>query len=391
MEATYDSGLLIVALAAALAPLAIELPARFRPPIVVAEILLGILIGPHALNWAAPEGIVGTLGQLGLTFLLFLVGIEIDVWMMRGRPLALAVGGWFLSFLVAMACTFLLSSAGLIQAPPLLAAIALSTTALGVLSPILKDSDEWSTGFGGLLLAAAAMGEFGPMVFMSLLLAPTHPTVLHTLFMLFFVAVSLGAACVAFHMLSSGTLARLARTMEGSGQLPVRLCVLLQAALVALAAKIGLNVVMGAFAAGMVVGLVSRDEHGNLLRQKLDAIGYGFLIPIFFIGVGMRFDLEALWSSPLVPVQIVILLALFLLVRGAPVLLYQAELAPADRLPFALYSATGLPLIAVIAELGVSSGLMAPQHAVSLLSAAMLTVLLFPVLALKLRRERASA
>lgn len=362
---TYDNDLLLIALVAALAPLAVELPKAFRPPIVVVEIILGILIGPHALDWVGFDGLFGTLGQLGLTFLLFMVGMEIDFGVIRGRPLALAVGGWFFSFLVAMVCAYLLSGVGLIQAPPLLAAIALSTTALGVLSPILKDTGEWDSGFGGLLISAAAMGEFGPMVFISLLLIPTHPTVLHTLFMVAFTAVALAAAYFAFHMLSSGLLDRLAKTLNGSGQLPVRLCILLQAALVALAAKFGLNVVMGAFAAGLVVGLVSKGEPGEVLRQKLDAIGYGFLIPIFFIGVGARFDLEALWRGPLVPVQIAILLGLFVLVRGAPVLLYRDELAAADKWPFALYSATGLPLIAVIAELGVSSGLMAPDRAAS--------------------------
>lgn len=155
--------------------------------------------------------------------------------------------------------------------------------------------------------------------------------------------------------------------------------------LVALAAKFGLNVVFGAFAAGMVVGLASKGEGGVLLRQKLDAIGYGFLIPIFFIVAGMRFDVSALWASPLVPVQLIALLGLLVLVRGAPVLLYRQSLAPEDKLPFALYSATGLPLIVIVTEIGVSSGLMAPDRAAVLVSAGMISVLLFPVLARKTR------
>jgi Kef-type K+ transport system membrane component KefB len=159
----------------------------------------------------------------------------------------------------------------------------------------------------------------------------------------------------------------------------------LQTLLATLAGYFGLNIVMGAFAAGMVVGLVSRSEQGMMLRQKLDAIGYGFLIPIFFIVAGMKFDLGALWSGPLVPIQLIVLLFLFVLVRGVPVLLYRGKLAPEDQLPFALYSATGLPLIVVISELGISHGLLAPSRAAVLISAAMITVLVFPALAMKLR------
>jgi Kef-type K+ transport system membrane component KefB len=161
----------------------------------------------------------------------------------------------------------------------------------------------------------------------------------------------------------------------------VRICIVLQALLVVLAAKFGFNVVIGAFAAGMVVGLASKGEGGVMLRQKLDAIGYGFLIPFFFIVAGMKFDLSALWASPLVPVQIICLLGLLILVRGAPVLLYNQVLSPNHKLPFALYSATGLPLIVIITELGISSGLMAPDKGAVLVCTGMISVFLFPILA----------
>ncbi|WP_445366646.1 cation:proton antiporter [Methylomonas sp. BW4-1] len=139
--------------------------------------------------------------------------------------------------------------------------------------------------------------------------------------------------------------------------------------------------VVGGFAAGMVVSLANKGKGGVILRQKLDAVGYGFLIPIFFIVAGMKFDISALWANPLVPVQIICLLGLLILIRGVPVLLYIQALAPNDRLPFALYSATGLPMIVIISEIGVSSGLMAPDRAAVLVGAGMISVLLFPVLA----------
>ncbi len=384
MEA-YPSELLLIAGAAMLAPLLAELPHSFRLPVVVLEIILGILIGPHVFNLASPDRMIGTLGTLGLTFLLFMVGLEIDFDKIRGRPLTLAVGGWILSLVVALICMLFFSAIGLIQTPPLLAAVALSTTALGVLAPILRDRGELNTHFGTYMVAAAAAGEFGPLVIISMLLIPSHSTVIHTFFILMFIIIALGAAYIALNTRSSRVIEILSRTMHSSGQLPVRICILLQVLLVALAAKFGLNIVMGAFTAGMVVGLAIKGTEGDLLRQKLDAIGYGFLIPIFFIAAGMKFEVSALWSAPLAPVQIALLLGLLVLVRGAPVFLYKKELKDDEKLPFAFYSATGLPLIVIISEIGVSSGLMPPDRGAILVSAGMISVLLFPILAVKLR------
>ena len=312
---SYRIELFFIALAAALAPFLAQLPNRFRLPIVAVELLLGIFIGPHILNLVNADGLVGTMGELGLTFLLFMVGLEINFNEIRGKPLALAVGGWFLSLTVAMVFMFIANSLGLIKTP-LLAAVALSTTALGVLAPILRDKGILETEFGQILLSAAAMGELGPLVAISFLIIPEHSPVLHTLFMIVFAGIILLSAYTATQIRSSKIIDLLAQTMQSSGQLPVRICIVLQTLLVVLAAEFGFNVVIGAFAAGMVVSLASTGEGGVMLRQKLDAIGYGFLIPFFFIVAGMKFDLSALWASPLVPVQIICLLVLLILVRG---------------------------------------------------------------------------
>jgi Kef-type K+ transport system membrane component KefB len=384
MEA-YPSELLLIAFVAMLAPLLAELPRSFRIPVVVLEVILGILIGPHVFHLTSPDGMIGTLGELGLTFLLFMVGLEIDFDKIRGRPLSLAVSGWFLSFFVALICMFFFQAIGLIQTSPLLAAVALSTTALGVLAPILRDRGELNSKFGTYMIAAAAAGEFGPLVVISMLLIPTHSTFVHTLFMATFIIITFVAAKIALSTRSSRLIEILTRTMQSSGQLPVRICILLQVLFVALAAKFGLNIVMGAFAAGIVVGIASKGKEGELLRHKLDAIGYGFLIPIFFIVAGMKFEVSALWSAPLAPIQVGLLLGLMLLVRGVPVFLYKNELTSEEKMPFAFYSATGLPLIIIISEIGVSSGLMPPDRAAILVSAGMISVLLFPILAVKLR------
>lgn len=377
---SYRIDLFLVAFAAALAPFLAGLPVRARLPVVVVELLLGMLLGPHVLGLADADGLIGTLGELGLTFLLFMVGLETNIGEVRGRPLQLAAGGWLGSFALALLCTYLLHGSGFIQTP-LLAAVALSTTALGVVAPVLRDRGLLDGDFGRLLLAAAAMGEIGPLLVISALIVPAHSPLLHTMLMVAFAGLLFAAAYFATHFRSTRVAALLAQTMQSSGQWPVRLCIALQALLVLLAGEFGFNVVIGAFAAGLVVGLVSHDDSGRVLRQKLDAIGYGFMAPFFFIAAGMRFDLAALWADPLVPVQIVVFLLLMLLVRGLPALCYGRLLTPLQRWPFALYSATGLPLIVIITEIGVSSGLMTADRAAVLVSTGMISVLLFPLLA----------
>jgi Kef-type K+ transport system membrane component KefB len=384
MEA-YPSELLLIVFVAMLAPFLADLPRSLRLPTVALEIFLGILIGPHVFHLSSPTGMIGTLKELGLAFLLFMVGLEIDFDKIRGRPLSLAVGGWFLTFLLAMVCMFLFNAIGLIETPIILAAVALSTTALGVLAPILRDRGELDTDFGKYIVATAAVGEFAPLVIISLLLLPTHDTFLHNLFVVTFIIVALAVANIALHMRSSPLIEKLAYTMQSSGQLPVRICILLQVLLVTLAAKFGLNIVLGAFTAGMVVRLGIKGNEGELLLHKLDAIGYGFLIPIFFIVAGMNFEVSALWSGPLAPIQVVLLSCLLVFVRVGPLFLYKKELTPDEKISFLFYSATGLPLIVIISEIGVSSGLMPADRASILVSAGMISVLLFPILALKLR------
>ncbi|MFA5984303.1 MAG: cation:proton antiporter [Methylococcaceae bacterium] len=382
---TYPFELLLITFVAMLAPLITEFPGAPRIPIVALELLLGILIGPHVLNLADPEGMVGTLGELGLAFLLFMVGLEIDFEKIRGKPLSLALSGWLVSLATATVCMLFFYNIGLIETPPLLAAVALSTTALGILTPILRDRNELNSNFGTHMVAAAAIGEFGPLVVISMVLIPTHSTVMHTLFMVLFIAIALVSANIALSSRSPRLIEILTKTMQSSGQLPVRICILLQILFVALAAKFGLNIVMGAFTAGIVVGLAIKGKGGELLRHKLDAIGYGFLIPVFFVVVGMKFEVTALWSAPIAPLQVILLSAMLLLVRGIPLLLYKNELTPEEKIPFALYSATGLPLIVIISEIGVSSGAMPIDRASVLVCAGMISVILFPVLALKLR------
>lgn len=384
---SYRTELFFIALAAAMAPLLSRIPQKLRMPLVVVEILLGMLIGPQVLNLASADGLVAMLGELGLTFLLFMVGFEIKLDQLRGKGLSLAVSGWVLSFGLATVSMGFFHAIGLVKMPVVLAAVALSTTALAILAPILRDEGLLDREFGKLLLSAAAIGEFGPMIVISFLLIPTHDTVWHTLFMLAFVGITFLVADMGIRVRSSTWMELISETMRSNGQLAVRICIAVQALLVALATKFGINVVIGAFAAGLVVNISTKEEDAASLRQNLNAIGYGFLIPFFFIAAGLRFDIAALWASPLVPVEIIVLLGLLVVVRGAPALLYNNLLAPDEKLPFVLYSATGLPMIVIITEIGVSSGLMLPDRAALLVSAGMISVLVFPMLAQRFINE----
>lgn len=380
MEQNYLQ-LTLIAAAALSAPLIAGLPQRIKVPVVVVELLLGILMGPHLMNLAQPTGLVNELSELGLTFLLFMVGYEIDLESLKGPLFHRAATGWGLSFGAGLLLMTLFHSAGIISAPPLMAAVALSTTALGVLIPILRDEGELETDFGKRFMPVATLGEFGPLMVISLMLIPTHATVLHTLFIVAFVALAFLAAFGAYHPRSRALGHRLAAILPKSGEFQVRLCMLIQALFVLLAANFGLNVVIGAFAAGLIVRLMAREGHHQALEEKLHGIGYGFLIPFFFIVAGLKFDPTLLLTGPLAAFQVVGLLILLLVIRGLPVFLYGEMMDLKDRLRFTLYSATGLPIIVIVTEIGISSGLMREERAAALLCAGMLSVVLFPMLA----------
>lgn len=380
MEQNY-SQLTLIAAIALVAPLVSGLPSRFKIPVVVVEILLGILIGPHVLKLAEPVGLVNELSELGLTFLLFMVGYEINLDTLKGDSLKKAGLGWGVSFGLGLVLMTLFHAVGFISAPPVMAAVALSTTALGILVPILRDEDDLDSPFGNLFLPVATLGEIGPLMVISVLLIPTHTTVLHTLFIVAFILISLMAAFGAHHAGIRALGQRLEISLPQSGEFQVRLCILIQAIFVMLAANFGLNVVIGAFAAGLIMGLQTRNHSHTELGEKLHGIGYGFLIPFFFIVAGMRFDPSLLAGSPVAVFQVLGLLVLLLIIRGAPVFLYQDALNFKEKLRFTLYSATGLPIIVIVTEIGIASGLMLPERAAALLCAGMLSVMVFPILA----------
>lgn len=380
----HPHALLVVLLVAAFAPLFNELPIRLRLPLVVLELVFGIVVGPQVLDLVANEGSLRTLSALGLSFLFFLAGMELDFHELRGRPLRLGLAGWALSLALAAAIALALRATGLVSAP-LLVAIALSTTAIGTLLPILREAGELDTPFGRFVQGAGAFGEFGPIVAFSLLLTGDQGFALRSGVLATFVAIALACAAIMLRARTPQVHEVFSRTLQSTSQLPIRLSMLLLGSLVVLADVLGLDILLGAFAAGSVVGLVAREPAAEPFRQKLDALGFGFLIPIFFVTSGAQLDLRALLASPGGLARVPLFLALFLVVRSAPVVLYRRDLPARERALLALFSSTTLPLVVVITEIGKATGRMQPDNAAALVGAGILSVLLFPLLALTLR------
>lgn len=385
MPETHPHALLVVLLVAAVAPLFNELPIRLRLPLVVLELVFGIVVGPQVLDLVAAEGILRALSALGLSFLFFLAGMDLDFHELRGRPLQLGAVGWAISIVLALALTHVLRTAGLVSGEVLIA-LALSTTAIGTLLPILREAGELGTSFGRLVLGAGALGEFGPILLFSLIITGDEGMAMRSGLMATFVFIALACAAVALRLGPPLVIGLFARTLQSTSQLPIRLSIFLMGGLVVLADLLGLDILLGAFAAGSVVGLLARGPGAEPFRQKLDALGFGFLIPIFFVVSGTQVDLAALFGSTDSLVRVPLFLGLLLLVRGVPaLLLYRRELAARERVTLALFSATSLPLIVVISELGKATGRMRPENAAALVGAGILSVLIFPLVALSLR------
>lgn len=389
-----DSFLIVLAVAAAAPLLAAGVGRASKNmiiPIVVFELVLGALVGPHGLKIAHFDETLGVLYTLGLGFLFFFAGYEIDLTVLRGRPLTLAVLGWLLSLAIAYSFAGLLAAAGVVISG-LLTGSALATTAIGTLLPVLRDNDQLGGRFGPAILAAGAIGELGPILIVTLVLTTTSDKLSQGLLLGAFVVLTVLAA-----LASSASVRRwwtfIAKSMETSGQLPVRLTVLFVAGLTVLADHLGLDIILGAFAAGMIVRMVLADREVEALNSKLEAIGFGFLIPFFFIGSGMNLDLSALGGSFDAVAKVPLFLFGFLLVRGLPaLLLYRDGFDRSERLGLALFSATELPIVVAITSLGVQEGQMRPSTAVALVTAAVLSVLIFPAVAIAVRsRARPAA
>lgn len=387
---THHVTFVVLAIAVA-APLLAEVRLGFRVPIVVIEVLLGVLAGPHVLGFVQYEGLLVPMFRYAMACTLFMAGLELDFGEIRGRPLSLALGGWTTSLLVALAAAWVLHVTPSVSSS-LVVALTLATTGLGVLLPVFRDSGVLGTQFGRLVLAAGTVGEVGPIVLMSMLLPGPYGTWQELGFLAVFLFIVAAAIVIGVSTKEPRILRLFSRTMHASSQLPVRISILILVGLFLLAEKFGFESIFGAFAAGMVVGLASLGKGGELLREKIDAVMFGWFYPFFFVSTGIRLDLPALIHDGMTVILVLVFMVLFLVVRGAPTFLYGKTLARAERLPFGLSTAVpSLSIIVVITDVGASTGTMKPDVASALVGAALLATMLFPTIAGVLISRNATA
>jgi Kef-type K+ transport system membrane component KefB len=379
-----DSFFAIVLISALAAITVAVVPKRLAPPVVVVELFFGILIGPEVLDIAKTDSFIDFFSNLGLGMLFFFAGYEIDFERIRGRPLELGAAGWLVSIVLAHVIGAALAAAGVILSA-LYVSSAMATTAIGTLIPILRDNGELRTKFGTYLLGAGGVGEFGPILLVTIFLSTTHP--LHEAAILIgFVLLAVAVALISVRLAWRGWPA-LERTFEASSQLAVRITVVLVFGMVLLAAHLGLDVLIGGFVAGMIVRLALKGHELQVFESKLTAVGFGFFIPFFFVTSGIEFDLAALGSATAIA-KLLMFFCLFLVVRGTPaLLLYRGVLGARDRAALAFYSATELPLVVAITTIAVDGGHMTSSTAAGLVGAAMLSTLVYPFVGLALRKQ----
>jgi Kef-type K+ transport system membrane component KefB len=355
---------------------------RVLIPTVVVEVLLGIVIGPDVLGLATVDEFTYFLSQIGLAFLFFLAGLEIELAAVRGQQAVRASLGWVISIAIGLAAASAAFWGGG-KRDIVYIGIAVATTALGVLTPVLRDGGLTGTRLGGFASSVGIAGELFPIIVIAIFLSSTESSAHEIVVLLIFLVIALYLARLVMRARPPLVVRTIAETMHKSGQLAVRLSVLTLIALVWLTVELDIDYILGALASGLVVGLVARGEVGTVVRDRIEAVGYGLFVPLFMVVSGMRFDLDALLGSATAMILLPGALLLILVARGTPaVLLYRRALDRRGRAALAFFSATTLPLVIAIADIGVTNGDLASDDAAGLVGAAMASVLLFPALAL---------
>ena len=389
MVISFNSVLIIAAIAV-LIPVVLGLLPAVPVPGAVLEVIAGIVIGPSVLGWVRIDAPVQVLRDLGLGMLLFLAGLEIDVESLRGslgRLAGLAFAG---SAVLGVACGFALSATGPTSRPLFLAIVLMSTSA-GLLLPLLKDVGEEHTQFGQLVMTAAALAEVATIMLLSLLFSATSKTSADRVVSLLIFAALLAIIGLALSRVRRLTALEqlLDRLEDRSAQLRVRATLTLALAFGVLATRFGFASILGAFAAGLVVRMIDltgRAPHPQF-EIKLQGIGFGFLIPIFFIATGVQFSLKALTADPAAIAEVPLFLAALLVVRGLPALLYARLVGTRNALIAGLMQATSLTFVIVATQIGLAARLISPSTSAALLSAGLLSAALFPAAALRLLTE----
>ena len=387
------NSLLIVGGVAVAVPLLLGLVPAVKVPPVVLEILGGVLVGPSVLGWVHLDAAVRVVSDLGLGFLLFMAGYEIDLRRFDRRILALAGQAFAVSVVLALLAAYGLQLTGQVR-DGLLVGITLMTTSLGILVPILKDSEHTDTVFGHLIMAAGSLAELVPLLLLSLFFSASsaNPSVELGLLAIFIgvtAAVVVAAQRIREWQRLQEVVQRLANT---SSQLRVRLAITFALAFGVVAARFGLATILGAFLAGIIVRRTSLSQASyEVLKGKLEAIGFGFLIPVFFVSTGAGLNIDALFRSSRAEVLVPVFLAALLVVRGLPALLYVRVVGRHQALAAGFMQATSLTFLVVASIIGVETHHQRPSTAAALVVAGLLSVIIYPLLGVQLLKGAADS
>lgn len=382
--------LIIVAAIAAGVPLTLGV-LRIPVPGPVLEIVLGIALGPAALGVLEVDQTVRVASVLGLGFLLFLAGLEIDVQRFRGEQAHAALTGLALTVALGLAAGYVLLGVGLAK-NPLLVGIALMATSLGLVVPVLKDAGEADRPVGQLAIAGASTGEVTAVVLLSIFFSQRGGALGGRLLLLGLLLLVVVAAAVSVLSAerSRGVVALVERLADTTAQIRIRLAVLLLVGLAVIAEKLGFEAILGAFLAGLLLRLIDREastRHPHF-QVKLEGIGYGFLIPVFFVASGVTFNLDILLDHPATLLRVPLYLALLLVVRGLPAeVAYRQALGRRERVAAGLLQASSLPFIVAATQIGLAVGAVTAANAAALVAAGLVSVLVYPVIALRLLRD----
>jgi Kef-type K+ transport system membrane component KefB len=386
------SSLLIVGAVAVAVPLLLGLVPVVKVPAVVLEILGGILVGPTVLGWVHLDVAVRVISDLGLGFLLFLAGFEIDLRRFDRRVLILVSRAFVLSVMLALLVAYGLQLGGQVK-DGLLVGITLMATSLGVLVPILHDAGQTETNFGRMIMAAGSLAELAPLVLLSVFFSAssTNPPVELGL-LAGFIGLTAAIVLVTQRVRVWGPLREVVQRLENtSSQLRVRLAITFALAFSAVAEHFGLATILGAFLAGVIVRRTDETPASQQEFQgKLEAIGFGFLIPVFFVSTGVGLDITSLFRSTRAIILVPVFLVALLVVRGLPALLYVRVVGRTRAIAAGFMQATSLTFIVVATVIGVQTNHQRSSTAAALVVAGLLSVVIYPPVALRMLKGAAS-
>lgn len=382
--------LVVVWTVAFVAPLVAQAIPRVRIPSVVLEILAGIAIGPAVLGWVKVDEPIHVLSVIGLSCLLFLAGLELDVTLIKGRRLQATTLAFAASITIAYAISLALHAAGIVE-NTLLVAICLSATALGIVAPVLKDAGESTSEFGQLVIASASIADFGTILLLSLFFSRESGSVAAKVVLMggFVVLTAVIVLVMTFADRWTVLSTVLQRLQDSTAQIRVRGAFLLLVGFAALAGRLGLEVILGAFVAGALLSVLDHDYQRThpKLHDKLEAIGFGVFVPVFFVASGLQFDVGSLFADPGTVLRVPVFLAALLAARGLPALLFRPLVGSSRAIVAGLLQATSLPFIVATTTIGVELKVLASANASALVAAGLLSVVIFPMTAVALLRR----